>query len=118
MCVYIYIYIYIGDLRLVDGQTSGRHLATSRTRARGGQWCVRLYSCTAESRGAAANGASACIPALHCAVVSWCARVNDTHDSTTWGEICATSQDHVEDKIRCNCVCPGRVHTPFVDGHH
>merc|ERR1712187_1003016 len=25
--------------------------------------------------------------------------------------------DYVEDKIRCNCVCPGRVHTPFVDGY-
>merc|ERR1711966_423953 len=24
--------------------------------------------------------------------------------------------DYVQDKIRCNCVCPGRVHTPFVDG--
>jgi len=25
--------------------------------------------------------------------------------------------DFVEDNIRCNCVCPGRVHTPFVDGY-
>jgi len=25
--------------------------------------------------------------------------------------------DYVHDKIRCNCVCPGRVHTPFVDGY-
>lgn len=25
--------------------------------------------------------------------------------------------DYVQDKIRCNCVCPGRVHTPFVDGY-
>jgi len=24
--------------------------------------------------------------------------------------------DYVKDNIRCNCVCPGRVHTPFVDG--
>lgn len=23
--------------------------------------------------------------------------------------------DHVSDGIRCNCICPGRVHTPFVD---
>lgn len=23
--------------------------------------------------------------------------------------------DHVQDGIRCNCICPGRVHTPFVD---
>lgn len=25
--------------------------------------------------------------------------------------------DYVAEKIRCNCVCPGRVHTPFVDGY-
>eukprot|EP00927_Polykrikos_kofoidii_P028438 TRINITY_DN2482_c0_g1_i6.p1 TRINITY_DN2482_c0_g1~~TRINITY_DN2482_c0_g1_i6.p1 ORF type:complete len:274 (+),score=60.38 TRINITY_DN2482_c0_g1_i6:79-900(+) len=25
--------------------------------------------------------------------------------------------DYVHDKIRCNCVCPGRVHTPFVDSY-
>mmetsp|Transcript_547 Transcript_547/g.1332 ORF Transcript_547/g.1332 Transcript_547/m.1332 type:complete len:274 (+) Transcript_547:38-859(+) len=29
----------------------------------------------------------------------------------------ALATDYVEDKIRCNCVCPGRVHTPFVDGY-
>lgn len=23
--------------------------------------------------------------------------------------------DHVKDHIRCNCICPARVHTPFVD---
>eukprot|EP00929_Paragymnodinium_shiwhaense_P038388 TRINITY_DN20282_c0_g1_i1.p1 TRINITY_DN20282_c0_g1~~TRINITY_DN20282_c0_g1_i1.p1 ORF type:complete len:296 (-),score=52.87 TRINITY_DN20282_c0_g1_i1:179-1000(-) len=28
----------------------------------------------------------------------------------------ALATDYVQDKIRCNCVCPGRVHTPFVDG--
>jgi NAD(P)-dependent dehydrogenase (short-subunit alcohol dehydrogenase family) len=25
--------------------------------------------------------------------------------------------DYVKRGIRCNCVCPGRVHTPFVDGY-
>ncbi|MBW3629388.1 MAG: SDR family oxidoreductase [Gemmatimonadetes bacterium] len=24
--------------------------------------------------------------------------------------------DYVHEKIRCNCIAPGRVHTPFVDG--
>jgi NAD(P)-dependent dehydrogenase (short-subunit alcohol dehydrogenase family) len=25
--------------------------------------------------------------------------------------------DYVKRAIRCNCICPGRVHTPFVDGY-
>lgn len=28
----------------------------------------------------------------------------------------ACAADHVKQGIRVNCVCPGRVHTPFVDG--
>jgi 2-keto-3-deoxy-L-fuconate dehydrogenase len=24
--------------------------------------------------------------------------------------------DYMRDRIRCNCICPARVHTPFVDG--
>ena len=24
--------------------------------------------------------------------------------------------DYMKQKIRCNCVCPARIHTPFVDG--
>lgn len=26
------------------------------------------------------------------------------------------ARDYVQDNIRCNCISPGRVHTPFVDG--
>lgn len=29
----------------------------------------------------------------------------------------ALACDHIKDKIRCNCVCPARVHTPFVDAY-
>ena len=29
----------------------------------------------------------------------------------------AIACDHVGDNIRCNCVCPARVHTPFVDAY-
>ncbi len=25
--------------------------------------------------------------------------------------------DYIKQGIRCNCVCPARVHTPFVDGY-
>lgn len=28
----------------------------------------------------------------------------------------SVARDYVHEKIRCNCVAPGRVHTPFVDG--
>lgn len=28
----------------------------------------------------------------------------------------SVARDYVKENIRCNCVCPGRVHTPFVDG--
>jgi NAD(P)-dependent dehydrogenase (short-subunit alcohol dehydrogenase family) len=28
----------------------------------------------------------------------------------------SVARDYVAEKIRCNCVAPGRVHTPFVDG--
>lgn len=28
----------------------------------------------------------------------------------------SAARDFVDKHIRCNCVCPGRVHTPFVDG--
>lgn len=28
----------------------------------------------------------------------------------------STARDYVKDNIRCNCISPARVHTPFVDG--
>lgn len=28
----------------------------------------------------------------------------------------SVAKDYLADKIRCNCIGPGRVHTPFVDG--
>ena len=28
----------------------------------------------------------------------------------------SAARDFVGEGIRCNCVCPARVHTPFVDG--
>lgn len=32
------------------------------------------------------------------------------------GMTLSTAKDYLASKIRCNCVSPGRVHTPFVDG--
>lgn len=28
----------------------------------------------------------------------------------------SVARDYIKDNIRCNCLAPGRVHTPFVDG--
>jgi NAD(P)-dependent dehydrogenase (short-subunit alcohol dehydrogenase family) len=28
----------------------------------------------------------------------------------------SVAKDYIRDNIRCNCISPGRVHTPFVDG--
>ena len=32
------------------------------------------------------------------------------------GMTLATAKDYISDNIRCNCISPARVHTPFVDG--
>ncbi|HTS43581.1 MAG TPA: SDR family oxidoreductase [Puia sp.] len=32
------------------------------------------------------------------------------------GMTLSVAKDYVNHKIRCNCISPGRVHTPFVDG--
>jgi len=32
------------------------------------------------------------------------------------GMTLSVAKDYIQHKIRCNCVSPGRVHTPFVDG--
>lgn len=29
----------------------------------------------------------------------------------------SVARDYINDKIRCNCVAPARIHTPFVDGY-
>ena len=29
----------------------------------------------------------------------------------------STAMDYIDKNVRCNCVCPGRIHTPFVDGY-
>ena len=29
----------------------------------------------------------------------------------------SVAKDYVHYNIRCNCISPGRVHTPFVDGY-
>ena len=29
----------------------------------------------------------------------------------------SVARDFVSEGIRCNCICPARVHTPFVDGY-
>merc|ERR1712187_936031 len=53
-----------------------------------------------------------------------CASIHPIKDriiyATTKGAILtmttSLATDHVQHGIRVNCICPGRVHTPFVDG--
>ena len=41
--------------------------------------------------------------------------------STTKGAVIAmtysVAKDYLKDSIRCNCISPARVHTPFIDGY-
>jgi len=36
--------------------------------------------------------------------------------SAVVGMTLSVAKDYIHQNIRCNCVSPGRVHTPFVDG--
>lgn len=29
----------------------------------------------------------------------------------------SVARDYLNDGVRCNCICPARIHTPFVDGY-
>jgi 2-keto-3-deoxy-L-fuconate dehydrogenase len=40
-----------------------------------------------------------------------------TSKSAVVGMTLSVAKDYLQDKIRCNCVSPGRIHTPFVDGY-
>lgn len=40
-----------------------------------------------------------------------------TSKSAVFGMTLSVATDYVHKGIRCNCICPGRVHTPFVDGY-
>ncbi|CAN7356883.1 SDR family NAD(P)-dependent oxidoreductase [Pseudoduganella sp. LjRoot289] len=53
-------------------------------------------------------------------VASWVAVADRFAYSTAKGAVMAmtlsVAKDYLQDKIRCNSISPGRVHTPFVDG--
>jgi 2-keto-3-deoxy-L-fuconate dehydrogenase len=40
-----------------------------------------------------------------------------TSKAAVVGMTLSVAKDYLQDNIRCNCVSPGRVHTPFVDGY-
>jgi len=40
-----------------------------------------------------------------------------TSKAAVVGMTLSVAKDYLQDKIRCNSVSPGRVHTPFVDGY-
>jgi 2-keto-3-deoxy-L-fuconate dehydrogenase len=43
--------------------------------------------------------------------------VYSTSKSAIVGMTLSVAKDYLQDGIRCNCISPGRVHTPFVDGY-
>ena len=53
-------------------------------------------------------------------VAAWVAVAERFAYSTAKGAVMAmtlsVAKDYLQDKIRCNSISPGRVHTPFVDG--
>jgi len=76
------------------------------------------------------NGMHACVPVmkkqkegviLNLASVASVMGISDRFAySTSKGAVLtmtlSVAKDYVQDNIRCNCIGPGRVHTPFVDG--
>jgi NAD(P)-dependent dehydrogenase (short-subunit alcohol dehydrogenase family) len=54
-------------------------------------------------------------------VAAWVAVADRFAYSTAKGAVAAmtlsVAKDYLQDKIRCNSISPGRVHTPFVDGY-
>ncbi|WKN46389.1 SDR family NAD(P)-dependent oxidoreductase [Tunicatimonas pelagia] len=76
------------------------------------------------------NGMRACVPLmkqqkggviLNLASVASVLGISDRFAySTSKGAVLtmtlSVAKDYVKDNIRCNCIGPGRVHTPFVDG--
>jgi 2-keto-3-deoxy-L-fuconate dehydrogenase len=59
---------------------------------------------------------------LNMASIAGSAGVSDRFGySTSKGAIIAmtysVARDYLADNIRCNCISPARVHTPFVDGY-
>jgi 2-keto-3-deoxy-L-fuconate dehydrogenase len=43
--------------------------------------------------------------------------VYSTSKAAIVGMTLSVAKDYLQDGIRCNCISPGRVHTPFVDGY-
>lgn len=76
------------------------------------------------------NCIKACLPALkksgngvilNLASIASTVGINDRFAySMTKGAVLtitySIAKDYIKDGIRCNCIAPGRVHTPFVDG--
>lgn len=40
-----------------------------------------------------------------------------TSKAAVFGMTLSVATDYIDKGIRCNCLCPARVHTPFVDGY-
>lgn len=80
-----------------------------------------LFLCCQEAvRRMKASGNGGAITNI-CSIAAETALAERFAYSATKGAVLAMTRciakDFVADKIRCNCVCPARVHTPFVDAY-
>jgi len=82
----------------VKGVYHGLHFGVPKLLARGGGAIVNLASTLAKIGVADRFAYGMSKGAVHAMTLS-------------------VARDFVDKKIRCNCVCPARVHTPFVDGY-
>jgi len=103
---------FVGDILQTSPTDFDRLMAVN---ARGVFLC-----CQAAVRLMKASGQGGVIVNV-CSIAAETALAERFAYSATKGAVLAMTRclakDHIGDHIRCNCVCPARVHTPFVDAY-
>ena len=103
---------FVGDILRTTPSDFDRLMAVN---ARGVFLCCQ--AAVRHMKAAARGGAIVNI----CSIAAETALAERFAYSATKGAVLAMTRclakDHLADGIRCNCVCPARVHTPFVDAY-
>ncbi|MFD2202912.1 SDR family NAD(P)-dependent oxidoreductase [Shivajiella indica] len=78
-----------------------------------------IFTCSQEAISKLKSNGGGCIINM-CSVAAIIGLPDRFAYSMTKGAVLSMTvsiaRDYVADQIRCNCISPGRVHTPFVDG--